>query len=271
MILKNIRVFFYLGLVLLALASCSKFKKIQKSTNMETKYQAAVSYYQSKDYFRALQLFEELVTIYRGSEKGELSLYYFAKCHYNTKDYISAAYYFENFTKTYGTSIYAEECAYLVAYCNYLDSPINSLDQSNTMESLKQFQLFANRYPKSQYIAECNTIMDELRLKLETKAFKNARLYYQIEDYKAAIISLNNVVKDYPYSAYKEECLFLILKSSYIYAHKSIETKQSERFKVAIDNYHAYKENFEHGKFMDEANKIANKITDEIKIVSLKK
>lgn len=116
---------------------------------METKYQAAVSYYQSKDYFRALQLFEELVTIYRGSEKGELSLYYFAKCHYNTKDYISAAYYFENFTKTYGTSIYAEECAYLVAYCNYLDSPINSLDQSNTMESLKQFQLFANRYPKS--------------------------------------------------------------------------------------------------------------------------
>nr|MBK9652583.1 hypothetical protein [Bacteroidota bacterium] len=58
--------------------------------------------------------------------------------------------------------------------------------------------------------------MDELRLKLETKAFKNARLYYQIEDYKAAIISLNNVVKDYPYSAYKEECLFYT-KSSYIF------------------------------------------------------
>ena len=46
---------------------------MMKSTDMEAKYNAAVKYYEKKDYYHALQLFEELITVYRGTSKAEQS------------------------------------------------------------------------------------------------------------------------------------------------------------------------------------------------------
>lgn len=237
-----------LSITLALFAGCSKFKKVQKSADMDKKYEAAVAYYNNKDYYKALLLLEELVTIYRGSAKGEMALYYFAKCYYKTDDLISAAYYFETFTKTYGNSPFAEECAYLIAYCNYLQSPKSSLDQESSFEAIRQFQLFINHYPNSTYIKECNQHIDELYAKLEEKEFNNALMYYKMQDYKASIVALGNIIKDHPQTANKQQCLYLIAKSSYIYALKSIETKQKERFEAAVGNCKQYLENYPEGK-----------------------
>ncbi|MBK8847634.1 MAG: outer membrane protein assembly factor BamD [Bacteroidetes bacterium] len=237
-----------LTLSVVFLSGCSKFKKIQKSADMDKKYEAAVAYYNNKEYYKALMLMEELVTIYRGSSKGEMALYYFAKSYYKTDDLISAAYYFETFTKTYGNSPFAEECAYLIAYCNYLQSPKSSLDQESSYEAIRQFQLFINHYPNSSYIKECNAHIDELYAKLEEKEFNSALMYYKMQDYKASIVALSNIIKDHPQTANKQQCLYLIAKSSYIYAFKSIETKQKERFEAALGNCKQYLENFPDGK-----------------------
>ena len=53
------------------LASCSSYDKLLKSSDNELKYEMAVKYYEQKDYFRALQLFDELVPVYRGTAKAE--------------------------------------------------------------------------------------------------------------------------------------------------------------------------------------------------------
>ncbi|MEO8151391.1 MAG: outer membrane protein assembly factor BamD [Bacteroidia bacterium] len=251
---KKIASVLLLCAVMFSLVSCSKYQRLLKSGDYEAKYKAAVDYYNKKDYYRSLQLLEELIALYRGTAKGEDVYYYYAKSNYGIGDYVTAAYHFETFTKTFPSSTRAEECAYLNAYCYYLDSPISSLDQENTMQAIQQFQLFANHYPQSEKVADCNKLMDELRFKLETKEFDNAKLFYNTEDYKSAITALNNVIRDYPGTGYKEECLFLILKSSYLYARKSIDEKKLERYKAVIESYNALKEAFPDTKYLKEAN-----------------
>lgn len=245
-----------LVLVMLGMGSCSKYQRLLKSGDYEAKYKAAIEYYDKKDYFRALQLFEELIPLYRGTAKGEDVYYYYAKSNYGVADYFTAAYHFENFVKTYPSGSRAEECSFLNAYCYYLDSPISSLDQENTMKAMEQFQLFVNRYPQSDRVAECNKLMDQLRAKLETKEFDNAVLFYKMEDYKSAVTALNNVISDYPGTQYKEECMFLVLKSSYLYARQSVETKKLERYNAALEAFNAFKEAFPNSRHIKEAEDI---------------
>ena len=56
-------------LCLVILASCNKFRKIQKSDDWELKYKAAINYYEKGDYYRASVLFEQLLPIIRGTKR----------------------------------------------------------------------------------------------------------------------------------------------------------------------------------------------------------
>src|ERR1043165_7017447 len=138
---------------------------------------------------------------------------------------MSAAADFENFAITFPNSEFAEECAYMHAYCYYLDSPIYSLDQENTTKAINEFQLFINKHPQSTRVQKSNGIIDELRFKLETKDFSNARQYYDLGDYKASAVAFKNLIADYPSTRYKEEAMFLILKSNYLLAVNSVDKK----------------------------------------------
>ena len=251
--------------VIFAFTSCSKFSRIQKSTDMEAKYQAAVKYYEKERYFQALQLFEELITVFRGTTKAEDTYYYYCECYYETGEFSVAAYHYNNFHQTFPNSPRAEIALFKNAYCYYLDSPPSSLDQQNTIEAIRQFQLFINRYPQSEKIAECNELIDKLRFKLETKDYNNARLFYRTGNHKAAVVSFQNVIKDYPSTIYKEECLYYIVRASFNYAEQSVLSRQSERYKNTIENYYKLVDAFPSGKYLKDAEKYFQDAQSRIK------
>jgi outer membrane protein assembly factor BamD len=240
----------------LLLSSCSNFNRLQKSTDNEAKYAAAVKYYEKKDYYHALQLFEELFSIYRGTSKAEKSYYYYAYCTYYVDDYVTAAYHFSNFTQSYPNSEYAEEMQYMFAYCYFLDSPIATLDQTSTLQAIEKYQLFINKYPTSERVAEANRRIDELRLKLETKEFYNARLYFRTQHYKSAVTAFEILRKDYPSGTYDEEATFMIFKSQYEYARQSVEAKQLDRYKEATEYYLQFIDKFPQSRYLREAEKL---------------
>ncbi len=232
---------------------------------MEAKYTAAVKYYEKKDYFHAYQLFEELISVYRGTAKAEMSYYYYTYCTYYIDDFTLAAYHFNNFVQSYPNSPHAEEMQYMYAYCFYLDSPVSSLDQTSTVDAIEKFQLFVNRYPNSPKVAEANEKMDGLRKKLEQKAFDNARLYYKMENYKGATVALANLMKDFPSTTYKEEAMFMIVRASYLYAKNSVESKKTERYKLAAEEYLKFVDNFPQSRYLRDAEKIYDAIQQGIK------
>ena len=208
-----------------------------KSPDNEMKYEAAIDYYDKGDYYRAIQLFDQLIAIYRGTEKLESINYYYANCYFQQEDYLLASYYFKRFAQNYPSSPRAEECMYLNAYCYYLDSPKYSLDQTNTYEAIKEMQLFINFYPDSDSIASCNVIIDQLRDKLEHKAIEIGIQYYKTRNYKAAVTALDNVMNDFPDTDNKEQILYFIMKSYYFYAINSVHEKKAERYQQAVEFY----------------------------------
>ncbi len=256
---------FQLLIIVLLLPACSGFNKVLKSTDNEYKYKKAIEYYNDEDYVRAMTLFEGLIPIFKGTVKSEEVLYYYAYCHYATNDYILGGYYFRNFTKTYPNSKHNEECQFMGAYCYYKDSPKVSLDQSNTGLAINELQLFISMYPTSSRLAECNELIDDMRHKLEEKSFISAKLYYNLEDYKAARVALKNSLRDFPGSKFSEDLLFLIAKSNYLYALNSIESKQKERYEQTLKEYYTLMQTFPDGKYKKDAKSIFEHTTKELK------
>ncbi len=230
-----------------------KYNKILKSNDPELKFTKAVEYYENEDCYKALPLFEELIGIVRGTQRAEEVYYYYAYSHFCVGDYYLANYYFKNFSKTYPTSKYAEECLFMAAMCSNNLSPKSSLDQTDTRAAMNEFQLFMDRYPESELKDSCNTMISNLRDKLEVKAFDIAQLYVSTEKYKAAVISLTDYLKEYPGSEFKEESMFLMVKANYLYAEGSIETKKLDRYEDTIESYLNFVANFPEGQNVKKA------------------
>ncbi|RYX88768.1 outer membrane protein assembly factor BamD, partial [bacterium] len=214
-----------------------------------------------RDYTKALILFEGLAQKYRGTAEAEELSYYYAFTLYRLKDYTTARYKFKEFADTYPASKNAEECRYMGAYCYYLDSPKSSLDQDNTYKAIDALQLFINLYPKSDRATQAAQYIANLRGKLETKAFDNAKLYYDlggysIDNYKSAVVALKNAQIEFPDIKYAEEMNLLIVKSQFMYAKNSYPFRQEERFKEAITYYDEFVEAYPNSKYTKEANQL---------------
>lgn len=223
--------------ILLVSFSCKNYSKTLKSANNELKYETGVDLYEQGDFSKAVQFFDILRAVYRGTEKGEMLTYYSANSYFQMKDYNIAAYYYKQYFQMYPRGDKAEEAAFMSAYCNYLQSPRTTLDQTATYIALTELQLYIDMYPKSTRVSEANRLMDDLRAKLETKSYDVSKLFYRMRDYQAAITSFENLIDDYPDTDYKEEILYYITMSYFEYAEKSIFSKQTERYEKTIEAY----------------------------------
>jgi outer membrane protein assembly factor BamD len=220
---------------------CNDFSRLQKSTDLNLKYNAAVDYYNKEDYVKAQLLFDELYSVLRSTDKAENVAYYLAYSNYKLNDYIMASYLFRNYFRSYPTSARASECLYMSAYCHYMVSPPWSLDQEDTYAAIEEFQYFIQMFPTdTARIHECNKLVDILHRKLEKKAYMNAKMYYDIEYYKAAITAFDQLLHDYPDTKYREDAVFFTVEAKYYLAANSIAEKQEERVTDAIkaaDNF----------------------------------
>ncbi len=256
-----------LFVLLLALigSSCSDFNKALKASGegaVALKMATAEKYYAigaagsasgatrkqkrkaSGGYERALPLLEELTALTRTDTLFERVGYLYAKSYYGIKDYVLAGYYLENFAKTFPTSKYAEECAFLSAMCQYKESPEHELDQSATASAIDQFQLFLSLYPNTALTDSCNTLIDQLRLKLERKEHAGAMQYVKTRNYEPAGIALRNFLKKWPNSRFREEVLYNILLTDHDLTVNSVATRKPKRAEETLRSYQAFEDAF---------------------------
>ena len=267
--LNGLKYIFTISAIGLMLSACDNYAKIAKKGTIEQKYEYAIKAYDKGQYSRALPLLEELITVYRGTANGEKVLYYYAYSNYNTGDYILAGYHFKNFARSFPTSPKSEECLYMSAYCYYLTSPGYSLDQTDTHAAIREFQSFINQFPNSTRITEANEIIVKLHNKLETKSYEIAKQYYQITNYKSAIVAIANVKKDFPDSKYNEELAFILVKSHYLLTINSIDSKKPERLKSTFDSYLKFVDKYPQSTYLKDAESIydsALKLKQKLKI-----
>ncbi len=254
---KN-RQIFVLGIAVFAmvLGGCRGYEKLLKSRDYQKKYEVGLQYYEDGEYVRAAALMDQVANIYRGTIKADTVKYYQAQSYYGQKDYMMAGHYFNELSTTYPNSSYLEEADFMVAYCFYKQSPRPQLDQDNTYKTITSLQMFMVKYPTSDRLNQCQEIIVEMSDKLVEKSFISARLYYDLGYYKSAIIALRNSLIEYPETRFREELMFLILKSSFLLADNSIPGKQRERFQAAVDEFYSFIGEFPDGPHSREAEKI---------------
>ncbi len=244
------------GIIFQMITSCSGYDKVLKSHDYRLKYRKAMEYYEEEHYSRASTLFDQIFKVYMGTSKADTLTYYLAMAYYHQKDYTLAAHYFEGISENFPGSNYAEESDFLAPYCYYKMSPKPSLDQKNTYKAMDGFQIFAIKYTNSSRLEEVRELLEEMQNKLVRKAYLSARLYFDLGEYKASIIALENCLDTYPDSKYREELMFLILKSSFLLADNSVRNKRIERFQNTVDEYYAFVDEFPESDFIPEAKKI---------------
>lgn len=260
---------FFIVLIAIVFASCSKYQKLLKSSDMDLKYVAAMAYYEDEKYERAMLLFEELIPLFRGTDRAQKVYYSYCYCNYQLGLLYAASYHFKKFTTTYPNSEHAQETLFMYAYSNYQLSPIPTLDKTETNDGINALQLFINTYPQHELVDSSNILMDKLRSKLETKSYLSSKQYYKIFKFKSAIISINNTLIDFPETVYREELTFLILKSSFLLAENSIKEKKLQRINETIDAYYIFADTYKESKYLKEAQTIftkVGKLRDDYKI-----
>jgi outer membrane protein assembly factor BamD len=243
-------------LLALVVTSCGEYEKLLKSSDYELKRQKVFDYYDDGKYTKSIELLTQILPRYRATEEAEQLNWINAQAHFRIHDYIMAETYYQTFADTYPGSNNAEEASYLAALCNYYLSPRPELDQTNTRKAIESFTIFMTRYPTSTHIDDCKVKIKEMQEKLVEKSYLSGRLYYDLKQYRAATISLANSLKEYPDTKYREELMFLKLDALYLYAVKSISSKQVERFQTALDEYYSFIEEFPQSKYKKDATRI---------------
>lgn len=252
--MKNI---FFLLVAAITLSSCSAYQDVLKKDDIKAKYEFADSLYTQGKYKKALKLWEQIVPLYRGRPQAERVSYLYANTFYNIGDYYQGGYQFERFVKAFPKSTKREEAAFKAAVSYYNRSPRYNLDQGDTYIALEKLQNFINEYPDSEQIIDANVKVQELRTKIERKAFEIAKGYNKIGasrgTFPNAIAAFDNFLTDYPGSKFREDALYWKFDSAYQLAVGSVKRRQKVRLEAALTAHAALEKYFPQGNFTEEA------------------
>ncbi len=264
--MKNCLSFILVSIVsVFALTSCGGFGKVQRSTDNEYKYAMTKEYFEKEKWLNCAVIGQSILQAFRGTEKGEETLYMVCKSHLNNEDYPIARTYIKSYIKSYPRGKYIEEEAFDLAYCYYKESPDMKLDQEPTDAAIEALESFIDLYPNSENAGLAKEMLIEMREKLAEKELYNVKLYYDLGDYRgnnymSAIIAARNAKKKYPDSRYNEDLSYYILKSYYSQADESVESKQYDRYVDTKDECYSFMKEYPSTKYAKEVESIQHKV-----------
>ena len=244
--------FFIQILAVILFSGCAhEFNQVYKSQDYAYKYEFAKECFAKGKYTQATTLLQELVTIQKGTDNAEESLYMLAMSQYCDGDYEGAAMTFRKYRQSYPKGIYAEMASYYIGESLYMSTPEPRLDQTQTVNAIAAFQEYMDIYPDAKLKDVAQKRLFELQDKLVRKELYSAQLYYNLGTYfgnctsggsnfEACIITAQNAMNDYPYTTLREDFALLIMKSKYELAQQSVESKKLDRYRDAEDECYGF-------------------------------
>ena len=246
--------------------SCkSQYDAVLYGNDVDAKYKLAFELFEAKKYGKAAEVFESLSMATRGTAQDDTVQFYWGLSNYRYGDFITAESNLTQFVATFPLSPFTEEARFLRLDCLYRGTYRYELDPMPTRRALAEMNVFQIEHPDSQYHEQVEAMIDDLKDRLELKAYKAAYLYYHMEDYMAAHYALKNVLKDNAENRYREEILYYTALSAYKYALNSIPSKQRERYLVFVDDYFNIVSEYPESKYLPELEGLYQKVQKLLK------
>lgn len=246
---------------MLLLSSCAgEFNKVYKSADNDYRYEYAKQCFAQGKYVRAVTLLEDMITVFKGRDNAEESLYMLGMAQYMSRDYEGASQTFRKYGTSYPRGQYAEKAAFYVGEALYESAPEPRLDQTPTIGAINAYQQFLDLFPDSQLRPQAQRKLYELQDKLIMKEFLSAKLYFNLggyfgnindnteSNYNACIITAENALKTYPFTKLREDFSLLIVKSKFLLAENSSDKKRVDRYRDAEDECYGFLNEFPDSK-----------------------
>ena len=260
-----------LSAILLFTGCAGEFNKVYKYGDMAYRYEYAKQCFAEGSFTHAETLLQDLITMKKGSDEAQESLYMLAMAEYMNRDYESASETFKKYFKTYPKGLYAEQAAFYIGQSLYQSAPEPRLDQSPTNGAITAYQEFLDLYPDSPFRKEATDRMYELYDKLTMKELLSAQLYYNLggyfgnvnsnseSNYSSCIVVAQNALKTFPYTNLREDFAVLIMKSKFELAENSSEEKKLDRYRDAEDECYGFINEYPESKMRETAEKFIAK------------
>ena len=225
--------------VLAAVEACqTQYDALLSSNDVDAKYEAAMNYYNNRKYQKAAQLFESMAILTNGTERDDTVQYYWGLSNYRFKDYYTAESNFASFVENFPRSPFAPDAQFYRLDCLYRATYRWELDQLPTRSCMAAINQYLKECePDDIHIPACQNMLKDLQDRLDRKDYEAGKLYYKMEDYPAARLKLQNVLKTNAENNYREDVLYYTAMSSYHYARLSVEAKQKDRYLTFVDDY----------------------------------
>jgi outer membrane protein assembly factor BamD len=243
----------FLSCLVLLMTSCAaEFNRVFKSSDYNYRYEYAKQCFAAGKYTQAENLLLDLISLKKGTDEAQESLYMLAMAQYMNKDYDAASETFKKYHTMYPKSIYTERAMFYVGQSLYESAPEPRLDQTPTIGAINAYQRFLDYFPDSQMRRTAQDRLFELQDKLVMKELLSAKLYFNLggyfgnvnssneSNYISCIITAQNALKTYPYSKWREDFSLLIMKSKFSLAENSTEEKRLERYRDAEDECYGF-------------------------------
>ena len=249
----------------------SEFNRVIKSSDYDYRYEYAKQSFAEGKFTRAEILLQDLITLKKGTDEAEESLYMLGMSQYMNRDYESAAATFKKYFSSYPRGFYVEQAMFYVGQSLFESAPEPRLDQTPTIGAINAYQQFMDLFPYSELRSKAQDRLVELQDKLVMKELLSAELYYNLggyfgnindnseSNYNSSIIVAQNALKTYPYSNYREDFACLIMKSKFQLAQNSSADKKLERYQDAEDECYGFLNEYPESKNRELAEKFIEK------------
>lgn len=105
---------------------------------------------------------------------------------------------FQEFLSFYPTHPRADYAQYKLGMAHFKQMRAPQRDQTETRETIREFETFVVRYPNSQLMPEVRAKLREAKDRLSEAEFEVGRFYYRIRWFPGAIDRLTTILRDDP-------------------------------------------------------------------------
>ena len=95
--------------------------------------------------------------------------------------------------------------------------------------------------------------------------------YDKMEEYQAAITTYEAFLREHPTTKYREEILHNMVINYYRYAEKSVQSKQRERYELALEKYNTLCYVYPDSEFIAKLEPTVEKIREKLEKIKLNK
>jgi outer membrane protein assembly factor BamD len=158
---------------------------------------------------------------------------------------------FREFLTFFPTNPRADYAQYRMAFA-YSEQMLSAdRDQSATRDTIKELQVFLDRFPNSQLMPDARKLMREARDRLSESSFRVGQTYFRMKYYLGAIDRFREVLKDDPEFTGRDAVYYHLAESLRLADNKKTGVGLAE----ALPYYERIVKEFEQSEYLDRARK----------------